>query len=183
MEVIDQIKVLERALQEHIRKWERYFSGVDRVPPQEEKERINRRIRKLSEQTVNRRAEQFRIEQLQHRFMTYSQNWERMLREREEGRAPQPHTDHELRAPATANATATNTVDTKDESSLFDRYSAAKAERGLAVGVDRATFDQQISEQRKKIEERIGRKVRFDVQIENDKVRVVARKEKKKKKG
>lgn len=180
MEVIDQIKVLERALQEHIRKWERYFSGVDRVPPQEEKERISLRIRRLSEQTVHRRAEQFRIEQLQHRFMTYSMNWERMLREREEGRTVQPHTDHELRVPATANTPGTKSVDTVGENSLFDRYRAAKAERGLDVGVDRATFDKQIAEQRRKIEERIGRKVRFDVQIENDKVRVVARKEKKK---
>jgi hypothetical protein len=181
MEVIEQIAMLERALQEHIRKWEMYFSGVDRVPPQEQRERINRRIRALAEQTVNRRAEQFRIEQLQHRFQTYSQNWERMLREREEGRAAaQPHTDHELRRPAAANGAETSSVDRTDESSLFDRYRTAKSERGLDVGVDRKTFDKQIAEQRKKIEERLGRKVRFDVQIEDDKVRVVARKEKKK---
>jgi len=178
MELIEQITILERALQEHIRKWEKYFSGVDRVPPQEEKEHINRRIRRLAEQTVNRRAEQFRIEQLQHRFMTYSQNWERMLREREEGRAVQPHTDHELRRPAATNTGSTGSVDTPDDAALFDRYRSAKAERGLDVGVDRATFDQQIAEQRKKIEERLGRKVRFDLQIEGDKVRVVAKKKK-----
>jgi len=180
MELIEQIAMLEGVLQKHIRKWEMYFSGVERVPPQDERERINRRIRLLAEQTVNRRAEQFRIEQLQHRFQTYSQNWERMLREREEGRAVQPHTDHELRRPETANDTASTSVDKAEESSLFDRYRTAKAERGLDIGVDRKTFDQQIAEQRKKIEERLGRKVRFDVQIENDKVRVVARKEKKK---
>jgi hypothetical protein len=180
MELIEQIAMLERALKEHIRKWEMYFSGVDRVPPQEQRERINRRIRLLAEQTVNRRAEQFRIEQLQHRFQTYSQNWERMLREREEGRAVQPHTDHELRRPATANDAAASSVDKAEESSLFDRYRTAKSDRGLDVGVDRETFDQQIAEQRKKIEERLGRKVRFEVQIEDDKVRVVARKEKKK---
>ena len=178
MELIEQITILERALQEHIRKWERYFSGVDRVPPQDEKERINRRIRLLAEQTVNRRAEQFRIEQLQHRFMAYSQNWERMLREREEGRTVQPHTDSELRGAPTANGPAAGSVDKTDESSLFDRYQAAKAERGIDVGVDRQTFDNQIAEQRKKIEERLGRKVRFDVQIEGDKVRVVAKKKK-----
>jgi predicted DNA-binding protein (UPF0251 family) len=178
MELIEQITVLERTLQEHIRKWERYFSGVDRVPPQDEKERINRRIRRLAEQTVNRRAEQFRIEQLQHRFMTYSQNWERMLREREEGRTVQPHTDSELRKSPAANATAAASVDKAEESSLFDRYQSAKAERGLDVGVDRETFDKQIAEQRKKIEERLGREVRFDLQIEGDKVRVVAKKKK-----
>jgi len=178
MELIEQITVLERALQEHIRKWERFFSGVDRVPPQDEKERITRRIRTLAEQTVNRRAEQFRIEQLQHRFMTYSVNWERMLREREEGRVVQPHTDHELRRAKAANAAGTGSVDKVEEDSLFDRYQTAKAERGLDVGVDRETFDKQIAEQRKKIEERLGRKVRFDVQIEDDKVRVVAKKKK-----
>jgi len=178
MELIEQITILERTLQEHIRKWERYFSGVDRVPPQEEKERINRRIRRLAEMTVNRRAEQFRIEQLQHRFMTYSQNWERMLREREEGRTVQPHTDHELRRPAATNAAGAGSVDKTDEASLFDRYRSAKAERGLELGVDRETFDKQIAEQRKKIEERLGRAVRFDLQIEGDKVRVVAKKKK-----
>ena len=180
MELIEQIAMLEGVLQKHIRKWEMYFSGVERVPPQDERERINRRIRLLAEQTVNRRAEQFRIEQLQHRFMTYSQNWERMLREREEGRTIKPHSDPELRRPEVANDTATGSVDKAEEGSLFDRYRTAKSERGLDIGVDRKTFDQQIAEQRKKIEKRLGRKVRFDVQIENDKVRVVARKEKKK---
>jgi hypothetical protein len=180
MEVIELITILERALQEHIRKWERYFSGVDRVPPIDEKDRINRRVRMLAEQTVNRRAEQFRIEQLQHRFMTYSQNWERMLREREEGRSAQPHTDSELRRPVTANAGQAKSVENDDESTLFDRYQSAKSERGIDVGVDRATFDKQIAEQREKIEKRLGRKVRFDVQIEGDKVRVVAKKKKKK---
>ena len=180
MELIEQITMLEGALQRHIRKWEMYFSGVERVPPQDERKRINRRIRLLAEQTVNRRAEQFRIEQLQHRFMTYSQNWERMLREREEGRSVQSHTDHELRGPEAANDTATSSVDKAEESSLFDRYRIAKSECGLEIGVDQKTFDQQIAEQRKKIEDRLGRKVKFDVQIDNDKVRVVARKEKKK---
>jgi len=110
--------------------------------------------------------------------MTYSQNWERMLREREEGRTVKPHTDHELRRPAEANGGETGSVDKAEESSLYDRYKAAKAERGLDLGVDRETFDKQIAEQRKKIEERLGRKVRFDVQIEDDKVRVVAKKKK-----
>jgi hypothetical protein len=180
MELIEEIAMLEGMLQRHIRKWEMYFSGVERVPPQDERKRINRRIRLLAEQTVNRRAEQFRIEQLQHRFMTYSQNWERLLREREEGRSAQSRADYEILRPETANDTATSSVERAEESSLFDRYQTAKSERGLDIGVDRKTFDQQIAEQRKKIEERLGRKVVFDVQIENDKVRVVARKVKKK---
>ena len=180
MELTDQIAVLERALQEHIRKWEMFFSGIEKTLPQIERERINRRIRFLSEQTVNRREDQFRIEQLQHRFMTYSQNWDRMLREREEGRKVQPHTNPELRAPAAANVPPPSPVEGGESDSLFDRYCAAKTEHGVDVGVDRKTFDEQIASQKKKIEERLGREVRFELRVEDDQVRVVARKIKRK---
>lgn len=176
MELSEQIAFLDRVLQEHIRKWERFFSGVEKVPPQTERERINRRIRLLSEQTINRRADQFRLEQLQHRFQTYSANWERMLREREEGRSLRDHTNPSLPAPESANAPSAAPVDLTEEEALFDRYRRAKAEHGADVKVDRETFDAQIASQRQRIEERLGRKVRFEVQVEDGKVRVVARK-------
>ena len=180
MELIEQIAVLERTVQEHIRKWEMFFSGVEKTPPQTQHERIGRRIRLLSEQTVHRRAEQFRIEQLQHRFMTYSQNWERMLRQREEGRSANVHTNPELGGPASANVSRGPSVDEEGGDALFDRYCTAKGEHGHGVGVDRATFDEQIAVQRQKIEERLGTKVRFQVRVEDGNVRVVARKIKKK---
>jgi len=178
VELSEQIAFLERVLQEHIRKWKRFFAGAENVPPQIERERINRRIRLLSEQTINRRADQFRIEQLQHRFQTYSMNWERMLREREEGRSVSGHTSPSLRASDVTNAPAATSVNSTEEEALFDRYCAAKTECGVEVKVDRETFDAQIASQRQRIEERLGRKVRFEVQVEGDKVRVVARKTK-----
>ena len=178
MELSEQIAFLERVLQEHIRKWKRFFAGAENVPPQIERERINRRIRLLSEQTINRRADQFRIEQLQHRFQTYSMNWERMLREREEGRSVSGHTNPSLRATDVTNAPPAASVNTTEEEALFDRYCAAKTECGVEVKVDRETFDAQIASQRQRIEERLGRKVRFEVRVEGDKVRVVARKTK-----
>lgn len=85
--------------------------------------------------------------------------------------------------PADANVSSAASVDEGGEKALFDRYLAAKTEQGLEVRVDRETFAEQISQQRKKIEERLGRKVRFEVQVEDGKVRVVARKAKKKKKA
>jgi hypothetical protein len=177
LELRDQIAFLDRVLEEHIRKWERFFAGVEKVPPQIERERLSRRIRMLSEQTANRRADHFRIEQMQHRFQTYSMNWERMLREREEGRsAAAGHTNPALRAPEAANVPAAATVEHREEDVLFDRYCAAKAEQGVEVKVDRKTFDEQIASQRQRIEERLGRKVHFEVQVEDGKVRVVARK-------
>lgn len=179
MEVMEQIVILEQRLQEHIRKWERFFSGIDKVPPDAERNQIGRRLRMLSEQTVNRRVEQFRIEQLQHRFMTYSQNWDRMLRQREEGRAAQGHTNPELRAPSAADRSPSASVEQQEAPSLFDRYVAARSKQGLAVSVDRDRFEEQLEVQRQRIEQRLGRKVRFEVRVEDGNVRVVARKEKK----
>jgi len=176
LELREQISFLDRVLEEHIRKWERFFSCVEKVPPQIERERLARRIRMLSEQTANRRADHFRIEQLQHRFQTYSMNWERMLREREEGRSASGHTNPALRAQEAANAPAPTNVENREGDALFDRYCAAKAEHGIDVKVDRKTFDEQIESQRQRIEERLGRKVHFEVQVEDGKVRVVARK-------
>jgi hypothetical protein len=178
VELSEQIVILERAVEQHIRKWDRFFSGAEKVPPQIERERIGRRIRMLSEQTVHRRADQFRIEQLQHRFQTYSMNWERMLRAREEGRVPTGHTNPSLRAPAAPNDGGAASVDSGEEAALFDRYIAAKRDLGLDVTVDRATFDDQIAQQRERIEARLGRKVRFEVQVDDGKVKVVARKQK-----
>lgn len=187
MELSEQIAILERALQEHIRKWDRFFAGAEKAVPQIERERIARRIRMLSEQTVHRRAEQFRIEQLQHRFQTYSMNWERMLREREEGRAAAGGPVASQPAPTApaerANAAAPGSVNPQEEVSLFDRYRAAKALQGHDVSVDRKTFDQQIEAQRQRIEARLGQEVRFEVQVDDDNVRVVARKKKKKPAG
>jgi len=176
VELSEEIAYLDRVLQEHIRKWDRFFAGVEKVPPQIERERLNHRIRMLSEQTMNRRADHFRVEQLQHRFQTYSMNWERLLREREEGRSASGYTNPALRAPEVTNAPAPPAVQRTAEDALFDRYCEAKMAHGIDVKVDRKTFDAQIASQRQRIEERLGRKVRFEVQVEGDKVRVVAKK-------
>jgi len=90
MRVDQQLPALEQMLNRLIREWERFFAGDRRVPPVVERTALDRRFRALLERPDNRRSVQFKFEQLQHRFGTYSQMWERMLREREEGRSPYP---------------------------------------------------------------------------------------------
>ncbi len=181
MELIDKIVVLERTVNELIKEWERFFSGLSKVPPLAERDRVARNLRLLTEQTVHRRSEQFRIEQLQHRFMTYSQNWERMLRAREEGRGPEAHAEGSGGGSGFrgVNAGSAPPVQKSADEGLFERYLAAKKEHGLDVRVDRDTFAEQIAAQRRKIEERTGRPVRFEVEVVDGKVRVIARKAKK----
>jgi len=174
----EQLTMVERALQALIRDWERFFAGDLRVPPNDDRDRLGRRLRLLAESSAGSRAERFRLEQLQHRFMTYAQNWERMLREREEGRT---RAGGQLRwasseAPATRpNAGGPRAVDDQGGGSLYDRYVEAKRSQGLDVGVDRATFESQIAEQERTLRAKTGGDVRFEVLVENGKVRLAAR--------
>jgi hypothetical protein len=105
-------------------------------------------------------------------------NWERMLREREEGRSVVGPAVVPARPAENLNATPPAAVNPERELSLFERYCAAKALQGHDVSVDRKSFDEQIEQQRQRIEARLGQPVRFEVQVDDGNVRVVARKKK-----
>jgi hypothetical protein len=176
MDLSEQLAIVEGALQKLIRDWERFFAGDLRVPPHGERERLARRLRLLAEDQDGSRAERFRLEQLQHRFMTYAGNWERMLREREEGRG---RSVAAVRAATSSpNVTGAASVDDATDADLYDRYVAAKSEHGAEVAVDREAFDAQIERQRNKLRSKLGRHVEFDVVVEDGKVRLAARRKK-----
>ncbi|MCD4748781.1 MAG: hypothetical protein K8R59_05345 [Thermoanaerobaculales bacterium] len=182
MEGANRIIQLENNLRELITRWERYFGGDLKLPPLREKEILSRRLRLLSEHGPQRSADRFRLDQLQHRFMTYAMNWERMLREREEGirrfvpgRKPtkEPVAVGEKQNPA--NTLPGRSVDESGAEALFVRWKEAKEKIGEEVRVDQKTFGTQIDDQRRQLEEKIGRPVEFDVKVEDGKVKLTAR--------
>ncbi len=179
MDLEQKIQMLERDLREQVKNWERYFSGGLRVPPVIERTRFAQRLRTLAEQTFNRRADQFRVEQLQHRFMSYSQNWERMLRDREEGRLAKGEGTSSSRTHPQieeTNAPTLTSVDSSERGSLYDRYVAAKQQLGLGVRMERSEFDQQLERRRLQLEQEHGRPYQFEVRVEDGKVKLAARK-------
>jgi hypothetical protein len=177
----DQVSAFEVEFRELVTKWERFFSGDLKQPPMVERTTLERRLRMAYERPGNpRRVDQFRLENLQHRFMTYGQNWERMLREREEGRgrtivgarpksAPPPPPDR-------PNAPAAGAVHAGGGDSLFEQYQAAKASLGQAFATDRQAFEAKIAAQREALEARLGSGVTFEVKVEDGKVKLAARK-------
>lgn len=181
MDLEGQIRMLDTALREHTARWERFFAGDLRMAPTDERERIYRRLRWLAEQPTTRREEQFRIEQLQHRFQAHSQNWERMLREREEGRrryaaaeASAASPPASSPAPALPDAAPAAPVHRTDEADLFDRFVAAKRQLDQEVTIDRTQFLAQVAAQREALVARLSCEVRFDVVVEGGKVKLAA---------
>ncbi len=175
---------LEGDLRTLITRWDRFFSGELRVPPNREKKILGRRLRELAEKSSGESSgDRFRLDQLQHRFMSYAVNWERLLREREEGvrrfipgkrKEAGASVSHGPQYPA-PNARPVTSVDRDDTGDLFDRWCSVKVEIGQDVKIERQAFEAQIDRQRRDIEARMGSKVEFEVTVAGGKVKVTAR--------
>ncbi len=68
--------------------FEKFFAGVRQTPPEELRERIRGALRRLRNDPTTQLADNFRTAQLEARFNSFSELFNRRVREREEGRAP-----------------------------------------------------------------------------------------------
>ncbi len=169
----DLLGQLDRWLVELARKWERYFAGDRQVPlpPERERAALERRLQEASRSEGRSAAERFRMEQLLHRFASYSQLWQRMLRDREEARARSGEARRALNEtppPAVSGEGA-------EYREVFAGYLDAlnKAGRGAAVAFDR--FQETLDGQRRQLESRGAVVEGFEVVEEDGNVRVRAR--------
>jgi hypothetical protein len=65
--------------------YEKYFLGIDRRPPDQERKRVSTRMRELKEQMIRNTALKFRIQTLFAKLLSFERMWDRTLREIEEG--------------------------------------------------------------------------------------------------
>ncbi|MDH5493531.1 MAG: hypothetical protein OEY14_16375 [Myxococcales bacterium] len=65
--------------------YEQYFMGLERIEPQKRRQDFDRRIRLLRKHQPRSTALRFRYQQLQARYVTFQQHWNRICRKIEEG--------------------------------------------------------------------------------------------------
>ncbi len=170
----DVIRELERWLEDLTRRWERYFARDPKVPlpPERERAALERRLREASRQELRTTVEQFRLEQLLHRFATFNALWQRQLREREEARVAAAHA-----GAATPDVPRSTTVDSSgdDYRRLHENYLAALQESGNQVAVNFERFRDTLHTQRRMLEERGAVVEGFEVVREGSQVKLKAR--------
>lgn len=83
-EDLDQLATSIRQLQA---RWDMYFSGVEKRPPNEAHARVEKVIREYDRSVIRNNADRFRLQGLVSRFNTLNELWQKRLRAREEGRA------------------------------------------------------------------------------------------------
>ena len=184
MDISSKINGLEGDLRTLITRWDRFFAGDLRMPPSREKEILRRRLRVLAENSGGAHSgDRFRLDQLQHRFSSYAMNWQRLLREREEGvRRFVPGQKPGVR-PSVGSAPQKEMTDTPppasvdhiDADDLFERWCQAKAEIGHEVKLDRQAFEAQIDRKRQDIEKRMDSTVVMEITVADGKVKLTAR--------
>lgn len=65
--------------------YEKYFVGVDKVPPVRERQRLERLLRHVTSLRTNNTELRFRVNGVRSRFVTFNHYWTRILRQIEEG--------------------------------------------------------------------------------------------------
>src|SRR3954451_648028 len=65
--------------------YEKYFLGIDRRPPDQERKRVSTRLREMRTTSVRNTALKFRVHSLFAKLISFERMWDRTLREIEEG--------------------------------------------------------------------------------------------------
>ncbi|HRC86136.1 MAG TPA: MXAN_5187 C-terminal domain-containing protein [Thermoanaerobaculia bacterium] len=86
----NEIDRVANTLEELRIEFERYFNGASPIPPLELRDRIGRILRLLRERRGGTAVDHFRLSQLEARYNSYVELYNRRLRDREEGRVPRP---------------------------------------------------------------------------------------------
>ena len=199
---------LEEAI-EHLKvAYDRYFNGVDNVPPVRKHEAVTRLVREFMRRPPMRTVQKFRYQTLKGRFNTYEQYWNRIMRQIEQGtykrllsearrreevmRARRAeHRRSEAKKAAEGGAAArprsrgaTEPVlppgmSSADARALYKNFVQAKRAAGESTdGLTYGTLVRKLSKAAPGLQQKHGGSVRFEVGTSNGKVTLRAKRAK-----
>ena len=81
----DELVELDESIQNLMVLYEKYFIGIDRKPPDQERKRVSEKAREMRTTTIRNTALKFKINTLFAKLISFERMWDRTLREMEEG--------------------------------------------------------------------------------------------------
>ncbi len=195
--VMKQDEELDR-LEEDIRKlkvkYEMFFMGGLKMPPQHERHLVEIYIHELGKQKMRENARRFRYNQLLSRFNQYRELWGRKMREREEGpvdfrrrkaaleeptQAPPPPRPTASRVTSTNSDTYVKLVPGANGEAIRDLYNQIEKEHQKLGKAPNVTFEQlrsMVEKQSETVRERYNVDVvGFRVDVVDGKVKLKAK--------
>ena len=166
--------------------FERFLSGATVIPPDERKAQLTRDLRDLRTANLRTSADQFRLASLEARFNSYSELFNRRLRDREEGRGARPARTAaaapERRLDASAGVVVTDRLENEAVEALYqtltrranDAAGAGGPASAPAMALD--TFRGYLSQQIESIRLKTGcEAVQFRIAAEDGKLKLKAK--------
>lgn len=159
--------------------FERFLAGATVVPPDDHKAKLARDLRDLRNANLKTAVEQFRLASLEARFNSYSELFQRRLRDREEGRtarASRPGAGAERPLDALAGVVVTDRLEPEAVDALYQSLSRRAAGAGGAPPMEIETFRGYLSQQIESIRLKTGcEAVQFRIATEGGKLKLKAK--------
>jgi len=154
----EELNELDEGIQELHVLYEKYFLGIDRKPPEQERKRISQKAREMRTSTIRNTALKFKINTLFAKLISFERMWDRTLREIEEGTYKRDVFKAKLRAkdrddtqPSRRSGPVAPTISDANLRRLYDTYLVARQRCGEST--EGLSFDSLASRIRSQVPE------------------------------
>jgi len=153
--------------------YEKYFAGIERRPPEKMRDDLGLELRRFANRYIPQTDLRYRYQMLATRFHSYCGNWERLMKQIEEGKFVRKL--QQLRGGTTASPPSIKEESTTPPQSEAERISAEIAAISGKTP-DRQKIATLLAEQRALLNSRFaGREIEFIVTCEDGKPKLKAR--------
>ena len=136
----DELTELDEGIQNLQVLYEKYFLGIDRKPPDQERKRVSDKARELRTSSIRNTALKFKINTLFAKLISFERMWDRTLREIEDGtykrdvfKAKLHQKDKDAPQPATRKAPQAPAISDANLRRLYDTYLVARQRCGEPI--------------------------------------------------
>jgi hypothetical protein len=192
----EDITTLENSIRQIQIEWDKYFAGLERKPPNDQKMRLEAVIRRHANAEIKNNTERFRYQSLVAKYNTLNELWQKKLRAREEGKSfgvhglkadvlppPPPPAAHAVAGAGARPGGEPGEVRVKNPErdaeavrTLYDRFVAARQAAGEAAPVKFDSFQKLIGQQASRlINEKGGQAVDFRLETKDGRVSLKAK--------
>lgn len=162
---------LEQAISTLRVEFEKFFNGAAEVPPDDLRDEVRGEIRELRNANLRAAVHNFRLAQLEARFNSFSELFNRRLRRAEEGRLPSAPPRQRVFDPQRGVV-----VEGRLEADVVAGLYAGLADAGRRPKFDLDTFRGYLEKQMRAIRQRTGRRrVRFRVENDDGRLKLKAK--------
>ena len=165
MALAEDLDALERSIRQLQIDWDRFFSGLEKKPPNDLKVKVEAIVRRHANAEIRNNAERFRYQTLTARYSTFNELWSKKLRAREEGKAfgvhglkaeMLPPPPPPPRPPAAAGRGGEFRVQNPERDaatvrSLYESFLLARSRNGESAPVKYESFQKLIGQQASRI--------------------------------